>query len=48
MAVVFPKILDFVPIGSSVLVCIYTYVVEYISFEKTSKRRTFKTKNVEN
>ena len=46
MAVVFPKIWDFVPIGSLVLVCVYvyTYVVEYISFLKRRVRRTFKTK----
>ena len=49
MAVVFPKILDFVPIGSLVLVYVYTYVVEYISFfEKTSKEELSKRKNVEN
>ena len=53
MAVVFRKILRFCPnrfFSISVCVYIYTYVVEYISFEKTSSVREelSKRKNVEN
>ena len=45
VVVVFPKILDFVPIGSLVLVCVYIYICCRIhKFLKRRVRRTFKTK----